>query len=115
MMADIPTVGEQLGLDGASAQQLNLRLAKAIEIVEFESNTTVLPDEFLAHRLGMVPLASSNCDEAMRYTRASRSSPSHPTSHSQTLLFSTSHLPGINYFVMLPGLHMRNMVSILRN
>lgn len=49
MMADIPTV--------------------AIDMVEIESNTTVLPDEFLAHRLGMIPLVSTNCDEAIRYTR----------------------------------------------
>ena len=38
-------------------------------MVEIEINTTVLPDEFIAHRLGMVPLLSSNCDEAIRYTR----------------------------------------------
>ncbi|RDB16969.1 DNA-directed RNA polymerase II subunit RPB3 [Hypsizygus marmoreus] len=49
MMADIPTV--------------------AIDMVEIEINTTVLPDEFIAHRLGMVPLGSSNCDEAIRNTR----------------------------------------------
>ncbi|KAJ7072309.1 insert subdomain of RNA polymerase alpha subunit [Mycena amicta] len=49
MMADLPTI--------------------AIDLVEFEANTTVLPDEFIAHRLGMVPLLSSNCDEGMRYTR----------------------------------------------
>jgi len=49
MMADIPTV--------------------AIDIVEFETNTTVLPDEFIAHRLGMIPLVSNNCDEAIRYSR----------------------------------------------
>ncbi|KAG8694959.1 45 kDa subunit of RNA polymerase II, partial [Ceratobasidium sp. 395] len=41
----------------------------AIDLVEIESNTTVLADEFLAHRLGMVPLISTNCDEALRYTR----------------------------------------------
>ncbi|KAN0130830.1 DNA-directed RNA polymerase, RBP11-like dimerization domain containing protein [Lactarius tabidus] len=49
MMADIPTV--------------------AIDIVEFVTNTTVLPDEFIAHRLGMIPLVSNNCDEAIRYSR----------------------------------------------
>ncbi|TFK44711.1 DNA-directed RNA polymerase [Crucibulum laeve] len=49
VIADIPTV--------------------AIDMVEIEVNTTVLPDEFIAHRLGMVPLMSSNCDEAIRYTR----------------------------------------------
>lgn len=48
-MADLPTV--------------------AIDMVEIEINTTVLPDEFIAHRLGMVPLVSSNCDEHMRYNR----------------------------------------------
>ncbi|KAF9268887.1 insert subdomain of RNA polymerase alpha subunit [Marasmius fiardii PR-910] len=49
MMADLPTV--------------------AIDMVEFTTNTTVLPDEFIAHRLGMIPLVSTGCDEAMRYTR----------------------------------------------
>ncbi|KAL0072386.1 RNA polymerase II subunit 3 [Marasmius tenuissimus] len=49
MMADLPTV--------------------AIDMVEFETNTTVLPDEFISHRLGMIPLVSTGCDEAMRYTR----------------------------------------------
>ena len=43
----------------------------AIDMIEVETNTTVLPDEFIAHRLGMVPLNSSNCDEAIRYARAS--------------------------------------------
>lgn len=41
----------------------------AIDMVEIEINTSVLPDEFIAHRLGMVPLISANCDEAIRYTR----------------------------------------------
>ncbi|KAI0785641.1 DNA-directed RNA polymerase [Abortiporus biennis] len=49
MMADLPTV--------------------AIDMVEVQSNTTVLPDEFIAHRLGMIPLVSKDCDEAIRYTR----------------------------------------------
>ncbi|KDQ53495.1 hypothetical protein JAAARDRAFT_426464 [Jaapia argillacea MUCL 33604] len=49
MMADIPTV--------------------AIDMVVIEINTTVLPDEFIAHRLGMIPLVSSNAEEAIRYNR----------------------------------------------
>ena len=46
----------------------------AIDMVEIETNTTVLPDEFIAHRLGMIPLVSTACDEAMRYTRVSTTS-----------------------------------------
>ncbi|KAG6900761.1 hypothetical protein C0993_002185 [Termitomyces sp. T159_Od127] len=44
-------------------------MKSAIDMVEIEINTTVLPDEFIAHRLGMVPLISTNCDEAVRNTR----------------------------------------------
>lgn len=39
-------------------------------MVEIETNTTVLADEFLAHRLGMVPIDSREV-EKLRYTRVS--------------------------------------------
>lgn len=48
-------------------------------MVEIEINTTVLPDEFIAHRLGQIPLLSSNCDEAIRYTRVRHAPASHET------------------------------------
>jgi len=49
VIADIPTV--------------------AIDLVEIVANTSVLPDEMIVHRLGMVPLVSTSCDESIRYSR----------------------------------------------
>ncbi|KAL1408790.1 RNA polymerase II subunit 3 [Vanrija albida] len=49
MMADVPTI--------------------AIDQVSFYQNTSPIPDEMLAHRLGMVPLVSRNAIKGLRYTR----------------------------------------------
>ncbi|KAG8626834.1 hypothetical protein KVT40_005779 [Elsinoe batatas] len=48
MLAEVPTV--------------------AIDLVEVISNTSVLADEFLAHRLGLIPLSAKGVDQ-MLYTR----------------------------------------------
>lgn len=41
----------------------------ALDLIEIESNTSVLADEMLAHRLGMIPLNAKNCDQDLEYTR----------------------------------------------
>ena len=83
MMADVPTVCKFLSLQTLQGEAENA----GIDQVSFSQNTSPIPDEMLAHRLGMVPLISRNAGKGLRYTRVSR--PDHDS------LCAMTHVAGL--------------------
>jgi hypothetical protein len=52
-------------------REIERELMAGIDQVLFTQNTSPIPDEMLAHRLGMVPLISQKAMDGLRYTRVS--------------------------------------------
>ncbi|KAK4943741.1 RNA polymerase II subunit 3 [Elasticomyces elasticus] len=61
--------GTSLGLANSLRRTILAEIPTlAIDLVEVTANTSVLPDEFLAHRLGLIPLSAKGVDDLL-YTR----------------------------------------------
>lgn len=78
MMADVPTIGAcGVSAGGPTSARCSLPACvvvvetnlAAIDQVSFYQNTSPIPDEMLAHRLGMVPLVSHDAIKGLKYTR----------------------------------------------
>ncbi|TQS35676.1 hypothetical protein Golomagni_03897 [Golovinomyces magnicellulatus] len=88
MVMDTDTVGPAVKIHQAGPNHVNFELQNvdlgfanslrrvvlaevptmAIDLIEVEANTSVLPDEYLCHRIGLIPLISKNVDDVI-YSR----------------------------------------------